>query len=781
MNQTIPQLHSTDISFAISLTTNVVLFVVFYLLFELCRHFQSNKSAVYEAMCSKTLPNSVRVEQPSNILFGWIKSTWNVTNDDIGNKRGPHVLMYLNFLKYMFFISLGYGLYGWTVLFITHSLSGGQLKGMAMLGMGNIPIGSNFYIADIIGVYWNTIIGCIGLYIMYRNYHTICDYYKDTLYIPNNYTIIVQGLPEKLNEIHVKELFESVFPNKILYVNRAYTTHLVNSTLNKRQRIGIEYERALMYYNQKSKRKLIRNYCCSNYGRGKYCTKIDALDYYGDKFKIQDEILQIQQNTTLTNFPTKTAFVTFKDIITAKLANQSKFQYNLGKLSKLETSKYPLEPSKYPLETSKYPLETCPLDTSLTISKAPMPESILWDNLNVEFYQRWLRSCVVNVLTFLLIFFWMIPIGFAVTVSNLNNLIKLLPFLKPILDMSPSLKKFVEGFLPSVVIIVFFAILAKAIITPLSKFERPWNQITILQSIFNKYYLFMVINIFLGSIFVSGFFNIFEQIIDNPNTIIRLLSMSLPNQNTYFINYIMTMSLSRFALQLWRPDDLIHMWIIRYIIPFFVSSSSRRDQRKSNGPFYFHMHIKYAIHCLVFIITSCYSIMNPLITPFACIYFGLAWITDRYNLIYVYTPYCPGQEKIFHVIFTRLCWSLIVFQLVLAGTISLGLHWGGIAIAPLLVLQLLFWKLTQDQFCYDELISLPNNNIETVFPSEDTYKCPVLRKPLFQLEDDQETNNNSSINSLSTQENDELLIKETQTHVTPLWWEYEFDQPSTMV
>ena len=96
-----------------------------------------------------------------------------------------------------------------------------------------------------------------------------------------------------------------------------------------------------------------------------------------------------------------------------------------------------------------------------------MPETILWDNLNIEFAQRWARACVVNVVTFLLIFFWMIPIGFAVSISNLDNLMKLLPFLKPVLDLSPSLKNFIEGFLPSIVIIVFFAILAKGVITPL--------------------------------------------------------------------------------------------------------------------------------------------------------------------------------------------------------------------------------------------------------------------------------------------------------------------------
>jgi hypothetical protein len=70
------------------------------------------------------------------------------------------------------------------------------------------------------------------------------------------------------------------------------------------------------------------------------------------------------------------------------------------------------------------------------------------------------------------------------------------------------------------------------------------------RSVFNKYYLFLVFNVFLGSIFASGFFSIMPQIIQNPGTIPTLLAESLPLQVTYFLSYVMILSLSGFAMAL---------------------------------------------------------------------------------------------------------------------------------------------------------------------------------------------------------------------------------------
>ena len=46
-------------------------------------------------------------------------------------------------------------------------------------------------------------------------------------------------------------------------------------------------------------------------------------------------------------------------------------------------------------------------------------------------YVRKLRTALIYVLVFLLVFFWTVPVAFASTLVSLQNLTKVAPFLKP--------------------------------------------------------------------------------------------------------------------------------------------------------------------------------------------------------------------------------------------------------------------------------------------------------------------------------------------------------------
>ncbi len=92
-----------------------------------------------------------------------------------------------------------------------------------------------------------------------------------------------------------------------------------------------------------------------------------------------------------------------------------------------------------------------------------------------------------------------------------------------------------------------------------------------------------------------------------------------------------------------------------------------------------------------------YSTLNPLIIPFGCIYYALAYVSGCYNLVYVFTPNRQGEGSLFPSIFTRLVWSLIVYQLSLAGILGLALFPAAAAIAVLVVISLFFWLYTDAQ------------------------------------------------------------------------------------
>lgn len=52
---------------------------------------------------------------------------------------------------------------------------------------------------------------------------------------------------------------------------------------------------------------------------------------------------------------------------------------------------------------------------------------------------------------------------------------------------------------------------------------------------------------------------------------------------------------------------------------------------------YINYGILYPINVLVFIITVCYSVLAPLITIPATLYFAMGWLVYKYQLLFVYT------------------------------------------------------------------------------------------------------------------------------------------------
>ena len=93
--------YASDISLATSLLMNFVLFLIFLILFLF---FKKRVKAVYEPLSNELKYDNLSIQSPNCGIFGWLKSSWQVTDMEIETKRGPHSVMYLNILKYLFFI-----------------------------------------------------------------------------------------------------------------------------------------------------------------------------------------------------------------------------------------------------------------------------------------------------------------------------------------------------------------------------------------------------------------------------------------------------------------------------------------------------------------------------------------------------------------------------------------------------------------------------------------------------------------------------------------------------
>lgn len=231
--------------------------------------------------------------------------------------------------------------------------------------------------------------------------------------------------------------------------------------------------------------------------------KVDSINYYTEKINELVGKLESEQKVTLQERQQDAAIVFFSDRVTAAEAAQSLHSQTADKW---------------------------------TIVEAPEPHQILWSNLNIKFFAREVRQYVIYVVVALTIFFYMIPIGVISAFTTLGNLVKLLPFIKPVVQKRV-IRTVLEAYLPQIALIIFLAMLPKLLLF-LSKLEGLPSESHAIRAASGKYFYFSVLNVFLGVTLGGTLFDTFKDIEKKPNTIIPVLARSLPGNATFFLTYV---------------------------------------------------------------------------------------------------------------------------------------------------------------------------------------------------------------------------------------------------
>jgi len=231
--------------------------------------------------------------------------------------------------------------------------------------------------------------------------------------------------------------------------------------------------------------------------------KVDSIEFYNDKIKELIKKLEAEQKLTLKEKQQSSALVFFNSRVAAASASQ-----NLH----------------------------APIVDTWTVMDAPEPRQLIWTNLSKKFYERIIRQYVVYVVVFLTIFFYMIPIGFISALTTLDNLVKMLPFLKPVVKLQV-IKTVLEAYLPQLALIIFLALLPKFLLF-LSKAEGIPSESHATRAASGKYFYFTVLNVFIGVTLGGTLFTSFKSIEHDPNSIFGVLAKSLPQNATFFLTFV---------------------------------------------------------------------------------------------------------------------------------------------------------------------------------------------------------------------------------------------------
>jgi len=187
------------------------------------------------------------------------------------------------------------------------------------------------------------------------------------------------------------------------------------------------------------------------------------------------------------------------------------------------------------------------------------------------------------------------------------------------------------------------------------------------QSVLTKYYFFQITNVFLTVLLVGsilGFADRLSHYIYSPGDFVKAVAASVPPQSNFYINYVSVSCITQSILLLLRPLDPLIFFIMTKVI-----STPKKDLEKP--PTYPYSSI-YGQTSIIFLVVLTYSTISPLILPFGIIYFGLSYLTVKYNIIYVFKQDYEGGGIMWPIMFNHICFGVGLYQITITGVLSIN-------------------------------------------------------------------------------------------------------------
>ncbi|XP_014518442.1 CSC1-like protein ERD4 [Vigna radiata var. radiata] len=659
-------------SFLTSLGTSFLIFLVLMIVFAFLSSKPGNNVVYYPNRILKGLDPSEGGPKSRN-PFSWIKEAMSSSERDIVAMSGVDTAVYFVFLTTVLGILVLSGVILLPVLLPlsatdnavkrqdgkAQTTSKGTFNELDKLSMANITARSSRLWGFLIACYWVSIVTFVLLWRAYKHVSWLrAEALKSPDVRPQQFAIVVRDIPNATQGQTKKEQVDTYF--KAIYPEAFYRSMIVtdNKVVNKTWESLEGFKKKLaraeaVYERSKTTAKPEGTRPTNKTGfLGLIGEKVDSIDYYNDKINELVTKLESEQKVTLREKQQDAALVFFSSRVVAASAAQS--------------------------------LHAQMVDT-WSVFDAPEPSQLIWPNLKIKYFQRELRQYLVYVIVALTIFFYMIPITFISAFTTLDNLVKYLPFIKPIVRIK-ALRTVLEAYLPQLALIIFLALLPKLLLF-LSKFEGIPTESHAVRAASGKYYYFIVLNVFIGVTIGGTLFKAFHRIQENPNIneIASLLAESLPGNATFFLTYVALKFFVGYGLELSRIVPLIIYHLKR---KYLCKTEAELKEAWQPGDLGYATRVP--ADMLIVTIVFCYSVIAPVIIPFGVLYFGLGWLVLRNQALKVYVPTYESYGRMWPHIHKRVLASLILYQITMFGYFGAQKFYYTPLVLPLPFLSLIF-------------------------------------------------------------------------------------------
>jgi hypothetical protein len=446
------------------------------------------------------------------------------------------------------------------------------------------------------------------------------------------FTVAVRNVPHVPGHTisdTIDHFFQTNHPNNYLCHQAVYNANKYAKLVRRRERLQnwLDYNQ-LKFERHPEKRPTKKTGFLGLWGG-----RVDSIEYYKQQIKQLDKQMTLERQKIVKDPKSilPVAFVSFNSRWGAAVCAQT-------------------EQSKNPTLWLTY--------------WAPEPRDVYWRNLAIPFVSLSIRKLIISLSVFALVFFYMIPIAFVQSLANLEGLERVAPFLRPVIELK-FIKSFLQGFLPGLALKIFLYILPTVLLI-MSKIEGHIALSTLERRASAKYYYFMLVNVFLGSI-VTG--TAFEQLHSflhqSPTQIPRTIGVSIPMKATFFITYIMVDGWAGIASEILRLKPLV---IFHLKNMFLVKTERDREKAMNPGSVDFPETIPSLQ--LYFLLGLVYAVVTPILLPFILVFFALAYLVYRHQIINVYNQQYESVAAFWPHVHSRIIASLLISQFLLMGLLS---------------------------------------------------------------------------------------------------------------
>ncbi|KAI5393412.1 CSC1-like protein RXW8 isoform X1 [Lathyrus oleraceus] len=584
---------------------------------------------------------------------GWIVKAWGTSENEILDLGGLDAVVFVRILVFSIRV-FSIAAVICTVLVLPVNYYGKErihkdipLESLEVFTIENVKTGSRLLWAHCLALYIITLAACTLLYFEYKSITKL-----KLLHIigspprPSHFTIIVRSIPWSAEESYCDTV------NKFFsyYHASTYLSHQMIYKSGKVQKLKDEAEHFCKVVKDASSDKSCKPSfvpCC-------------CLGNSTDSFKMDsNEIGSIHGRTCYTDIDTRkkelpAAFVFFKSRYAALMASQT-------------------------LQTSNPMLWVTDL--------APEPHDVHWSNIRVQYRQIWIRRMATFAASIAFMLVFLIPVTLVQGLTQLEKLQKMFPFLTGVLK-NKYVRQLVTGYLPSVILVLFLCAVPPVMIL-FSTIEGPISRSRRKKSACWKVLYFTIWNVFFVNVFTGSVISqlsVFSSIKDLPGQ----LAKAVPAQATFFTTYILSSGWASLGFELLQICPLLYNLFQRFLLRV-------KDDTLVGITFPYHTEVPRLL-LFGFLGFTC-SILAPLMLPFLLIYFFLAYLVYRNQILNVYITKYDSGGQYWPIAHNTTVFSLLVAQLIALGVFGIKRSTvaSGFTI-PLIIVTLLFHQYCRHRF-----------------------------------------------------------------------------------